>query len=252
MLYLTYFLLYAFVFIFGSCIGSFLNVVIYRMPNKISIADGRSFCPNCKSFIKNYDLIPIISFFVLKRKCRNCGQKISWRYPLVEAFVGLVAVIIFIHYFFTAKALLAFAFCAVLVAVSFIEYDKNKVPLSLIITLLPFTALSYFVFDNFSLISRIIGITVIILPFIAIKLFRKNFISYDAIAVMSLCGFFVGYKLIIISLIIGAIIQAVNLLINKSYNKIKHYNLGAFCVGFLTSLLAYQYIIDFLKYIFKN
>lgn len=252
MLNLTYFLLYTFVFIFGICIGSFLNVVIYRMPNKISIADGRSFCPNCKSFIKNYDLIPIISFFVLKRKCRNCGQKISWRYPLVEAFVGFVAVIIFIRYYFTAKALLAFAFCAVLVAVSFIEYDKNKVPLSLIITLLPFTILSYFVFDNFSLINRIIGITVIAFPFIAIKLFSKNFLSNEAIAIMLLCGLFVGYKLIIISLIIGAIIQAVNLLINKCYNKIKHYNLATFCAGFLISFLTYQYIIDFLKYIFRN
>ncbi len=252
MLYLTYFILYAFVFVFGSCIGSFLNVVIYRMPNKISIADGRSFCPNCKSFIRNYDLIPIISFFVLKRKCRNCGQKISWRYPLVEAFVGFVALIIFIRFYFTAKALLAFAFCAVLVAESFIEYDKNKVPLSLIITLFPLSALSYLVFDNFSLISRFIGITIIILPFIGARLFFKNFISYEAIAIMSICGFFVGYKLIIISLIIGAIIQAVNLFSNKSYNKIKHYNLATFCVGFLITLIVYQYIIDFLKYIFRN
>lgn len=131
MVILIYFLLYLFVFIFGICIGSFLNVVIYRMPKGIMMSSERSYCPVCGEKIKNYDLIPVLSFILLKGKCRACRNKISIRYPLVELLVGFIAVLMFYKYYFTLKALIAFAFCSLLVCVSLILMDNEKVPVIL-------------------------------------------------------------------------------------------------------------------------
>lgn len=83
---------YILAFILGGAIGSFLNVVICRLPEKKSVVKGRSECPHCKSVLKAQDLIPILSFFVLKGKCRSCKKKISWQYPLVELVTGLLFV----------------------------------------------------------------------------------------------------------------------------------------------------------------
>jgi len=86
--------IYILVFIFGLCIGSFLNCVIYRLETKKSLA-GRSFCPKCKKQLEWYDLVPVFSFLFLKGKCRNCKQKISWQYPIVEISTGLIFLLIF-------------------------------------------------------------------------------------------------------------------------------------------------------------
>jgi prepilin signal peptidase PulO-like enzyme (type II secretory pathway) len=79
---------YLITFIFGTCIGSFLNCLIYRLNNKQSFLRGRSFCPHCKHKLSFFDLIPILSFVFLKGKCRYCGKKISGQYPLVEIATG--------------------------------------------------------------------------------------------------------------------------------------------------------------------
>jgi len=77
-------------FIFGLCIGSFVNVIIDRIPNKESIIYGRSYCDKCKKILGLLELIPIISFFILKRKCKSCKAKISWQYPIVELVTGIM------------------------------------------------------------------------------------------------------------------------------------------------------------------
>jgi len=81
---------YLIIFIFGACIGSFLNCLIYRLDSKQSFLKGRSFCPHCKHQLGFFDLIPILSFIIVKGKCRYCQKKISWQYPLVEIFTGLI------------------------------------------------------------------------------------------------------------------------------------------------------------------
>lgn len=81
-------------FVFGLIAGSFLNVVIYRLRNDLPIS-GRSFCPECKTILKWYDLIPILSFIFLKGCCRYCHKKISWQYPIVEVLSGFIWVGIF-------------------------------------------------------------------------------------------------------------------------------------------------------------
>lgn len=85
-LYLT-----IFTTIFGLLVGSFLNVVIYRIPRNLSVVTPRSQCPECKSLIKWYQNIPVLSYLVQRGKCSNCGTKISVRYPIVELVVGACA-----------------------------------------------------------------------------------------------------------------------------------------------------------------
>jgi len=80
----------ALVFILGSCLGSFLNVCIYRIPAEKSVVHPPSACPKCGMGIKGYDNIPILSWILLRAKCRGCGMKISARYPFVEALTGVL------------------------------------------------------------------------------------------------------------------------------------------------------------------
>ncbi|MDD2646399.1 MAG: prepilin peptidase [Patescibacteria group bacterium] len=82
-------LLFVFSFVIGLIMGSFLNCLIYRLYHKKSIL-GRSFCPRCSKKISWYDNVPVLSFFLLRRRCRSCRQKISWQYPLVELATGFL------------------------------------------------------------------------------------------------------------------------------------------------------------------
>ncbi len=88
-----------FIFAFGACVGSFLNVVIYRMPRGESIAFPSSHCPKCGRGIRWYDNLPIISWLALRGRCRHCGVKISPQYILVEAFTGMMVVTLYLCYF---------------------------------------------------------------------------------------------------------------------------------------------------------
>jgi len=85
-------------FIFGLIIGSFLNVIVYRL-NIAETILGRSHCPSCKKMIHWLDNVPLISFILLKAKCRECQEKISWQYPLVELATGLIFALIGMNYF---------------------------------------------------------------------------------------------------------------------------------------------------------
>src|SRR5262245_3005212 len=84
--------LYAWMFVIGSVVGSFLNVVIYRMPRGMSLLAPSSHCPKCRHAIRWYDNVPILSWLWLGRRCRDCGTTIPARYPLVEAVTGLMFV----------------------------------------------------------------------------------------------------------------------------------------------------------------
>ncbi|MBU3964475.1 prepilin peptidase [Patescibacteria group bacterium] len=86
---------YLLIFIFGLIVGSFLNCVIYRLEKKESFLHGRSFCPNCKHSLAWYDLIPLLSFILLRRKCRYCHKSISWQYPIIETATGALFLLIF-------------------------------------------------------------------------------------------------------------------------------------------------------------
>lgn len=115
-------------FIFGACIGSFLNVVICRMPQGQSIVSPPSHCPACNHNIPFYFNIPVLSYFWLKGKCRFCNASISIRYPLVELVTGILSLGLFFKFGPVPTALFYFIFCAVLITVSFIDIDHQIIP----------------------------------------------------------------------------------------------------------------------------
>ncbi len=119
---------YIFVFAFGAVVGSFLNVVIYRVPNEQSIVFPNSACPKCKNPIKPYDNIPILSWLILGGKCRNCKEKISPRYPAVELLTALLFLLTFWAIGFTAFLPICLIFVATMVSLIFIDAENMILP----------------------------------------------------------------------------------------------------------------------------
>jgi len=117
-----------FLFISGICIGSFINVCIYRIPENMSIVHPGSFCPECGKPIAFYWNIPLLGYIMLKGRCRFCNIKIPARYPLVELITGTFAVLVFYRFGFTPAAVYWFAFICVLITISFIDLDHQIIP----------------------------------------------------------------------------------------------------------------------------
>jgi leader peptidase (prepilin peptidase)/N-methyltransferase len=118
----------AFVLILGLVIGSFLNVVIVRLPQGLSISTPRSHCPQCKRLIPWYDNIPVLSYVFLCGRCRRCNKKISIRYPFVEALSGLVSVLLYFKFGLSVEWAIFLAFCAALIVLAFIDLHHRILP----------------------------------------------------------------------------------------------------------------------------
>ncbi|MCK9432971.1 MAG: prepilin peptidase, partial [Candidatus Omnitrophica bacterium] len=116
------------VFIFGSIVGSFLNVCIHRMPKGESVVWPRSHCPQCQKRIPGYDNIPFLSFIILKGRCRYCHQKISWRYPLVEFLTGLLTVVFFNRFGLSYEFFLYMVMLWALIVATFVDIKHRIIP----------------------------------------------------------------------------------------------------------------------------
>ncbi|MDQ3321689.1 MAG: prepilin peptidase [Acidobacteriota bacterium] len=140
---------YIFVFAFGAMVGSFLNVVIHRVPNEESIVFPNSACPKCKNFIKPYDNIPVLSWLVLGGKCRNCKEKISPRYPAVELLTALIFLLVYWQIGFTAFLPVCLIFVASVVALIFIDAENMILPNVITYPLLLFALIVRLIFPLF-------------------------------------------------------------------------------------------------------
>jgi leader peptidase (prepilin peptidase)/N-methyltransferase len=116
------------VFIFGSILGSFLNVCIHRMPKGESVVWPRSHCPKCKKRIPGYDNIPFISFILLKGKCRICKSKISLRYPLVELLTACIFLLFFMRYGLSYDFFFYIVLSCALIIATFIDIPHRIIP----------------------------------------------------------------------------------------------------------------------------
>ena len=115
-------------FLFGSMVGSFLNVCILRMPKDESIAFPASHCPACKKPIAWYDNIPVVSFIILGAKCRHCRAKISWQYPLIEILTAVLFVVFYRNFGLTPKGFLYLYLSLILLAQSIIDMRYKIIP----------------------------------------------------------------------------------------------------------------------------
>jgi leader peptidase (prepilin peptidase)/N-methyltransferase len=121
-------IVYAVIALFGLVVGSFLNVCIVRLPRSGSIVSPPSHCPRCREPIRYADNIPVVSFLLLRGKCRSCGEPISWRYPLVEVMNALFYVWIVREFGLGGEAGLLMAFCSSLIVITFIDIDHQIIP----------------------------------------------------------------------------------------------------------------------------
>lgn len=115
-------------FILGTVIGSFLNVVIHRLPEGLSLASPGSHCPKCRSPIRWYYNVPVLSWFILRGRCKDCGAPISWRYPAVEILTGILFLAVYVVHGTTVHTVILMAFFAALVAITFIDIDHFRIP----------------------------------------------------------------------------------------------------------------------------
>ena len=114
--------------VYGLLIGSFLNVLIHRLPRDESPWRGRSHCPQCQRMIRWYENIPLVSWIALRGRCAGCQQAISWRYPLVELLTAAIAVLCLSLFGPTALAAAYFLFLSTLLAIALIDWEHQIIP----------------------------------------------------------------------------------------------------------------------------
>ena len=208
-------------FLLGLALGSFMNVCIYRIPLKKSIIHPPSSCPNCGKKIRFYDNIPLVSYLLLLGKCRHCRHPISWRYPTVEAMIGLLSLALFIRYGLSYQYILFLLFTTSLVTISFIDLDHQIIPdvlsLSGVITGLAIA----FIPGNISWLNSLIGIiagggSLFLVGFVYEKLTGKQGMGGGDVKLLAMIGAWMGWKalpfVLLISSLMGAVIGSVFLL----------------------------------------
>lgn len=234
-----------YIFVFGLVIGSFLNVVIYRTPLKLSIAKGFSFCPKCNERLTILDLVPLFSYIFLLGKCRYCKEKISIRYPLVESLNALFYLLIYLVYGFSILTPIYFIASSCLISLAFIDFDCKIIPdrFQIIIGICGILLLIFS--NNISWLDRVIGLFAISVPFFVIAMFGG--MGEGDVKLFAVCGFLIGWKLILLSMLISSIIAAIvgiSLIIAKKAEKKSEIPFGPYiALAVLISILAGDNII---------
>jgi len=213
-----------FVFIFGAAIGSFLNVCIFRLPAKTSLVKPNSQCPHCHHPIRFYDNIPIISFFLLQGRCRDCDAPISWRYPLVELITAVLTLLLFIKFGLSLKFLAFFIYTAVLIVITFIDLDHQIIPDILTLPGIPiFFLVAVFVAEvpwMEALLGILLGGGILFVIAVVYELISKREgMGGGDIKLLAMIGGFLGWKSLIFILLFssfaGAVVGIITIIIKK-------------------------------------
>lgn len=200
---------YIIIFLYGIVIGSFLNVCIYRLPQKENIAKVRSHCMNCGYQLRWYDLVPVFSYLFLRGRCRKCKEKISIQYPVIEALNGVLYCIIFAEYGFSIETLLYALLFSALITLSVIDFRTYEIPLGINIFILAL-GLVRVVTDYTNWLGYAIGLFCVSGFLYLIYLVTKGRgIGGGDIKLMAVCGLLLGWKLVILSFVLGCIIGSV-------------------------------------------
>ena len=244
---------YIIVFIFGSIWGSFSNVCINRMPYNISVINGRSHCPSCKKQIRWFDNIPLLSYIILKAKCRDCSSNIESKYFIVELVSALSFVFIFYLFGFTSTTILFFILSICFLIIIFIDLKHFIIPNEITYTLIAIgflksfdPTLNQYLFPNYinSLIGGGIGYSIIwIIIFVYKKLRNKEGMGLGDAKLLSALGFWFGWISIPFILFFSSIVAlgfALPSLINKSKTMSSQIPFGPYlilgCVLYLSLL----------------
>lgn len=182
------------VFIFGTLLGSFYNVVGYRLPKGLSIIKPGSFCPKCHHSLRWYELVPVFSFLIQKGKCRECKCKISWFYPTIELATGILFALSYLIFGFGAEFLISIIIASffVIVIVSDTNYliipDEVTIFLSVLIILVKFIGFGVKVGIESILSGAFLFVIMYLIMLLGNRLFKKESLGGGDIKLM----FFVG------------------------------------------------------------
>jgi leader peptidase (prepilin peptidase)/N-methyltransferase len=203
-----------FVVLVGAASGSFLNVCISRIPEGVSIVRPASRCPKCGHPVRFYDNIPVISFLLLRGKCRDCGERISCRYPVIEIMTAFFAFLTFQKYGLTTVSLAVFLFVCALLVISFIDLDHQIIPHILTLTGIPVFAILAVIFMGLAISEVFLGIMVGagVLYFVAVyyeALTGREGMGGGDVNLLAMLGAFLGVKSIIFILLVSSLIGAV-------------------------------------------
>ena len=253
------------VFLFGVSVGSFLNVVIYRVPRGENLIFSRSKCPNCGHQLAWHDMIPIISFFILKGRCRYCGKRISVVYPFVELITGLWTLLVFIALFekdpYSFVEVLVFGYFAIVLSVIDIQQYilPNRILLALGVFEL-FWTLVIFWSSNLNwhmILNRAVGALVLFVFFLVIYYLVPGGMGEGDVKLAPIIGWFLGFPRVVpwffIAFGMGAIIGLIIMLISKLiFKQTRHIvPFGPFMlVGAILSWFWGMRIIIWYKYLF--
>ncbi len=210
-------------FIFGLVLGSFINVLIYRIPKEENFISGRSYCPNCKTKLKFYDLIPIISYISLKGKCRYCNENISIKYPLIELITGLLFIASYLKFGLSPYLFIILFMISLLIVITFIDLEHMIIPHSLTISgIVVFTIWQLF-FNQEPISSYLYGLFFGFI-FLAIFVFFNAMGGGDAM-LAAMFGMFFGlyetFVLLMLSFIIGGVFSIIILIFKRKSRKDK-------------------------------
>ena len=201
-----------FLILLGLIIGSFLNVLIYRMPIGESIVKPRSYCPQCKKPIKFYDNIPVISFIILEGKCRGCKAKISLQYPLVEIFTAFTFWISYSFYFSISPiyTLFTIIFLCIMVVLAIIDFKHMILPDELTIgggvLFLIYSFFNPLITYKDAFISAFGSALVFtLLYFFYLKVRKIEGLGFGDVKMMILLGAFLGVNRLIIALLLASL-----------------------------------------------
>lgn len=203
-----------YIFFVGMCIGSFLNVCIYRLPSGKSIVHPASACPECGTAIRWYDNIPLISYILLRGRCRGCKTSISIRYPIVELLCGLFAMTSWMRFGNMLPALIYFIFTAALLVITFIDIDYRIIPDIISIPGIPLGFLASLLLPQIKWLDSLIGIIAGGGSLLAIAwgyhlVTNKEGMGGGDIKLLAMIGAFLGWQGVLFTIMASSLIGTV-------------------------------------------
>ncbi len=244
------FFLLAAAFAFGSVIGSFLNVCIFRIPAQMSIIRPGSRCPKCLEPIRWYHNIPVASWLILKARCAYCGEPVPVRYPLVEALTGLLFALFFFRFGFHPVTLVFWLLAALLVAITFIDLDHQIIPDVISLPGIPLGFLCSFAVPWVSWQSSLLGILAGGGSLLAIALgyellTKREGMGLGDVKLLAMLGAFLGvgavFPIIFIGSVLGSLVGIPLMLLTRADRRLA-LPFGPFLAA---GTLIYGYFIDF-------
>jgi leader peptidase (prepilin peptidase)/N-methyltransferase len=197
-----------YVFLAGASIGSFANVCIARIPRQLSIVKPPSHCPKCKTPLKVLDNIPLLSFILLKGRCRTCQKNISLRYPMVELLTGLLYFSLYIKFEFPVFLIFALLATA-LVIIAFIDIDYQIIPNIITFPGIPLGLISTYFFLPHSILNAIIGLLGGGGLLLLMAIIYPGGMGGGDIKMVAMLGAFLGWQKVFLTIFIGSLIGSI-------------------------------------------